>query len=450
MRPDWAHARVTCATLLLFACSAPAVGARAVSTTNGAPGDDGRAATANLRQAEADVLGWMSAADPRLAERTGVSAPHEVTDKIGMEAVMAEDTHAQLRGGSLDLFAFEARARALSDATRRLAAFHDELPELGLVGSELRRPRLERELLGRLLAEESARVEEEARMDNAAGDLVRGMVATWTPPAAPQEVQDRDAWVAGHLLELRASLADTAPRTGPPDLDEALDPLERLLAPMPYPRAMAAIAQLRVALDQDPRVSPRLDTASRVADSIRAHLGLSVDVAALPAQFATLEALLRAEAEAGLSALDPAARRATLGQARDLLFAGGACPAVVDSPVRSMAPPPERAAICGALRALSEPTTRLAAVLAIHDEVQLSLAAVTPATPPRTTLLCQPADEDVDALRRMARERPAVALGPALAAQIVFATGVSDARIAAWRDLGEVPLDVLARELGAR
>jgi len=114
-----------------------------------------------------------------------------------------------------------------------------------------------------------------------------------------------------------------------------------------------------------------------------------------------------------------------------------------------MAPPPERAAVCGVLRALSDHGTRLAALIALHDEVQLSLAAVTIDTPPRTSLMCQPADEDVDSLRRMARERPAVALGPALAAQIAFPQGVSDARITAWRDLGEVPLDVLARELGA-
>jgi hypothetical protein len=101
------------------------------------------------------------------------------------------------------------------------------------------------------------------------------------------------------------------------------------------------------------------------------------------------------------------------------------------------------------LRALSDQGIRLAAVIALHDEVQLSLAGVTSATPPRTSLMCQPADDDVDSLRRMARERPAVALGPPLAAQIAFPQGVSDARIAAWRDLGEVPLDVMARELGA-
>jgi hypothetical protein len=443
-------ARLLCALLLLPACGAPVAAAQAPASAPTAPHDDGRAATASLGQIEAEALAWMSAADPRMAARTGVAAPHELAEKIGMEAVMAEDATAHMRGRSLDLFAFKARARALAEATRLVAAFHGELPEVGPVGSELRRPRLERELLVRLLEEETARVQDEAALGDSAGDLVRAVVATWTPPASPQEVQDRDAWIAGHLLEIRESLRGTAPRTGPPDLDVALYPLERLLAPLQYPRGAAAIAQLRMALDQDPRIAPGLESTERIAAAVRVHLGLTVDVAALPAQFAALEARLRAEAEAGLQPLDEASRRATLGQARELLFAAGGCPPVADSPVRSMAPSPERAAVCGALRALSDRGTRLAAVLALHDEVQLSLAAVTSATPPRTSLMCQPADEDVDSLRRMARERPAAALGPALAAQIAFAQGVSDARIAAWRDLGEVPLDVMARELGAR
>ena len=54
-----------------------------------------------------------------------------------------------------------------------------------------------------------------------AGDLVRGIVATWVPPASPQDWLDRDAWVSKHLLEIRQSLHPSAPRTGPPDLDVA-------------------------------------------------------------------------------------------------------------------------------------------------------------------------------------------------------------------------------------
>ncbi len=434
--------------LLATACGAPATSVVAPAATPTVPPDDGRAATSSFAQAEVEALGWASAADPRLAIRTGVMAPPDVVGRLGTIAVLAEDTTARMRGGSLDLFAFKARAAALAEAGKTVAAFRGDLPERGPVGSELRRPRLERELLVRLLDEESTRAADEARLGETAGDLVRAIVATWTPPASPQDVQDRDVWVAKHLLEIRESLRDTAPRTGPPDLDVALYPLERLLASTQYPRGTAALAQLRIALDQDLRVAPAIDSAERTARAVRVHLGLTLDLAALPAQFASLEALLRTEAEHGLTPLDDAGRRATLGRARELLYVEGACPQVVDSPVRSMQPPPERTMVCGLLRALSEAATQLAAIIALHDEVQLSLAAVTSAPPPRTSLLCEPANEDVDSLRRMARERPVVALGPVLAARIAIGRGVSDARIAAWRDLGDVPLDVLERELG--
>ncbi len=435
--------------LLAAACGAPATSVVDPAAPPTAPRDDGRAATSSFAQIEAEALGWVSAADPRLASRIGVTAPPDVVERIGTLAVLTEDTTARMRGGSLDLFAFKARAGALAEASKAVAAFHGELPERGPVGSELRRPQLERELLLRLLDEESTRAADEARLGEAAGNLVRAIVATWTPPASPQDVQDRDAWVAKHLLEIRESLRDTAPRTGPPDLDVPLYPLERLLASTQYPRGTAALAQLRIALDQDLRVAPGIDSAERITRAVRVHLGLPLDLAALPAQFASLEALLRTEVEHGLTSLDDAGRRATIARARELLYAEGACPPVVDSPVRSMQPPPERAAVCGLLRALSEATTQLAAIIALHDEVQLSLAAVTSAPPPRTSLLCEPANEDVDSLRRMARERPVVALGPVLAAQIALGRGFSDSRIAAWRDLGEVPLDVLMRELGA-
>ena len=126
------------------------------------------------------------------------------------------------------------------------------------------------------------------------------------------------------------------------------------------------------------------------------------------------------------------------------------CPAVADSPVRAMAPPPERAAACGVLRALTEEERPSAALVALHDDVLLSLAAVVSAPPPRTGLLSHPPDDVVDSLERMARERPVVALAVALAADLLYSQGSaspSDRMIHAWRDLGEMPLDVIAREL---
>ncbi len=432
--------------LLATACAAPLSNAPAPVAPP--KGDDGRAATSSFVQVETEVLGWLSVADPRLAARTGTPPPKTVVDRAGMDAVMAEDAAGRMRGGSFDLFAFDARGRALAAAAQALDGVHDTLPDAGPVGSELRRPRLERELLGRIIEEEQARAQDEARLGGSSGDLVRGVVSTWAPPASPQDFQDRDVWIAKRLTDLRGSLRDAPLRTGPPDLDQALDPLERLLEPMQYPRGMAALAQLRVALDQQPGPVPKLHAGDVVTRAVRVHLGVPVDVVKLPSAFAALEPVLRAAAEQGLSSLDAATKAAVLAKARELLFVEGPCPPVTDSPVRSMAPPPERATVCGLLRSLADPATRLAALMALHDDVQLGFAAVTDATPPRTTLLCHPDDDVVDGLRRMARERPVVALAPLLAAQIVLGAGVSDARIDAWRDLGEVPLDVLARELG--
>ena len=112
-----------------------------------------------------------------------------------------------------------------------------------------------------------------------------------------------------------------------------------------------------------------------------------------------------------------------------------------------MGPPPERAAICGVLRALMEEPVKAAALVALHDDVLLAAAAVTADPPPRTGLLSHPEDDRVDALRRAARERPVPAIGVGLAAELLYATAGADARLRAWRSLGEAPLDVVAREI---
>jgi len=429
------------------ACGPPAVMIGTPLTQPAPAADDGRAATAELARVEEEVLGWMSAADPRLAVRSGVAAPREVVERIGTAAVLAEDATAGIRGSSLDLFAFGARTRAIGQAARVLASLHGDLPEIGPVGVGVARPRLERELLARFVAEELARAEDEARLGDASGDLVRGMVATWTPPATPQDVPDRDAWAAKHLLEIRDSLHDSRPPTGPLDLDVALYPLERLLAPLQYPRGAAAIAQVRMALDEDSRATPKVSVGTRVAHAIQVHLGLAVDPAAIATRLDRIEVKLREAASRELQTLDDVARTAALSRARELLFVEGLCPASADCRLGSMAPSPERAAVCGALRALGDDGARVAAMVALHDDVILSYASVTASPPPRTRLLSHPTDEDFDSLQRMARERPALALGPAFAAEILQG---GEGRLAAWRTLGDAPLDVVARELGAR
>jgi hypothetical protein len=178
------------------------------------------------------------------------------------------------------------------------------------------------------------------------------------------------------------------------------------------------------------------------------HLGLDVEVAALPARLQRLEARLRDDVERALREAGDGARPGIEAKARELLLVERPCPAVADTRVRAMAPPPERAAVCGALRALTEEGSP-AARMALHDDVLLSLAAVMPAPPARTGLLSHPENDVVEALLRMARERPVVVLGVALAAELLYAEDGGEARLATWRALGEAPLDVVARELGA-
>ncbi|MGD0526857.1 MAG: hypothetical protein ABSE49_17050 [Polyangiaceae bacterium] len=441
-------ARTALGALLTAACGSSGAVVRSPAGPPGPTPAEERAQTSQLATVEDEAIGWLAAADPRLAVRANATAPHEVLERVGMDAMLAEDTAAVIHGSSLDLFAFRARAHAVDEASKVVAALKAPLPEVGPVGSALARPRLEKELLERLIAEERARVDEEAKLGDASGELVRGIVSLWKPPEKPQEVQERDVWVQKHLLEVRDSLRDPSRGAGAGDLDVALYPLERLLAPMTYPRGMAALAQVRIAIDADMRAVPKLPDAERLARAVKVHLGLDVETASLATRLERLEGRLRDAAEGALKAAAPDARRGVEGKARELLLVERPCPPVADTRVRAMAPPPERAAVCGALRALTEEPAP-AGLVALHDDVLLALSAVTPSPPARTGLLSHPDDDVVETLRRLARERPVVVLGVALAAELLYADDGADARLAAWKALGEAPLDVVARELGA-
>jgi hypothetical protein len=441
--------------LVMTACAAASTGGgRPLDVARDDRADDAKRIAAFDREEDA-AMSWIAAADPRLAAREranggAVASDAEVLKEIGMEAVLAEDATAAIHNGSLDLFAFRARARALHKAAAHVAASPNGLPETAQPeagdASPPGRPKLERELLERLIDEEQARTAEEAQLGDAAGDLVRAIVATWTPPGGPEEWTVRDAWVGAHLLELRDALRQHRPRSGPPDLDVALYPLERLLAPLVFPRGSAAIAQLRVGLDEDMRTVPPIALPERVAREAKVHLGVSLDPATLPARFEQTAARLAELASAALDA-SGSARPTVEARARELLFVEGWCPAVGGSRVRSMAPPPERAAICGVIGALTQEPAP--ALVALHDDLLLAAAAVTTSPPPRTGLLSHPDDDVVDGLRRTARERPVLAIGVALAAELLYGTDGADARLRAWRGLGEAPLDVVARELSA-
>jgi hypothetical protein len=322
------------------ACVGPSSSAPPRSAVSEKPSpEQERAHVADFAVLEVEELEWLEAADPRIALRVGHAAPAKVVEKVGTIGVLAEDTDAHIRGEALDLFAFRTRARVLDHAARAVKDFAEPLPETGPVASLLTRPRLERELLARLVDEEIARAEDEAHLGDASSELVRAMVATWVPPATPQEWPDRDAWVSKRLLQIRASLRSPSVGLMPTDLDVALYPLERLLAPTEFPRSSAAIAEVRTALDSDMRAVPKLGTPDRLARDVAKHLGVTVDVEQLPQRLAELRGRLRLFATKALEA--SGAGRATLeARATELLMVERPCPAVADSPVRAMEPPP--------------------------------------------------------------------------------------------------------------
>jgi hypothetical protein len=427
------------------ACASSAAAPRPPPAAAPAVVDTDRTRTTAFADVEQDAIGWLAAADPRLASRTETTSSDAVLKQIGTEAVLAEDATAQIRGSSLDLFAFRARKHALDEAAKMVAAFREPLPETGPLGATLARPRLERELVERLIEEELARAGDEAQLGDASGDLVRGIVSTWVPPSAPQDWPERDAWVSKHLLEIRESLRDNRPRTGPSDLDETLYPLERLLAPLQFPRGSAAIAEVRMALDRDMRPAPPPEVSHRVAWEAKVHLGVALDPATLASRLERTERQLRELATTALTAEKNPLE--VLARARELLLVERPCPAVPDTRVRSMAPPPERAAICGALRAFTEEASIAAALVALHDDVLFSFASVVSSPPTHTRLLSHLEDDEVTTLQRQARERPVPALGVALAAELLYAKGDAEQRLRAWRALGEAPLDIVAREL---
>jgi hypothetical protein len=408
--------------------------------------DDG-ATVESFQRAEGQAFDYLAAADPRLAKRARVRASDEVLKRIGMAAVLREDASAAIVGGSLDLFAFRARGQALEAAAKIVAeGARGPLPDSSAPLSKLARPRLERELLARLIEEERARVDDEQRLGEASGALVRGMVETWAPPAVPQEWPERDAWAAKHLLAIRDSLHDRSARTGPSDLDVSLYPLERILAPMQFPKAAAALAEVRIAIDEDERTVPKVERGELLIHQLQYHLGVQPSLDAVRARIAELEPRLRQAAEKSLEAAGTP-RVDVETRARAMLLAEGACAPIEGSAVRSMSPPPERAAICRIVRALQEGTRDPVALFAAHDDTILALAALDGSITRHDAMISHPPPEEADTLERAARERPVAALGVALALDLVWSSPSPEAALTHWRALGEAPLDIVSREL---
>lgn len=397
--------------VFLVACGAPAPRPTSLATPPAA-----EAPGIPFEAAEPKILELLSASDPRVAQRTGISPSEATQQKIQDGSILAEDAEARVRGGSLDLFAFRGRARVLKQAREILAASRGGVP-------------LERELLERLVATEEARTAIESRLGDESASLVRAMVTTWSTPASPG---DRDAWVAKRLAQVRGSLATAGEAAGPSGLEEALYPLERLVDPAIFPRAVVALTELRVALADDRRVPPKSMRDSELAARARDFLGVTTPPAELRRELARAEEIVAKQ----------------LGARPDIearIFVSGRCDG--GSPARALAPPPERLAICGTLRALA--SDGRAALAALHDEVVAAMWAL--GAPDDVARLAAKLDEDrTRELRRFARTEPLVAIGVGAAALLLMRGGEPQKlaeRAAAWLAFGDAPLDVVAREL---
>ena len=439
----------------LWACAPHAV-VPVVDATKAAA-DDEAARIAKLREDEEHVLEVIAASDPRFAVRVG-GAKEERLHAASVKALANGDADAGIEDGALDFFSFTARARSIEEAEAIVA--HTPSFEIDVKTDSTRAAdaQLERELLVRLVAEEHARLDEERTLPRSASALVRGLVETWGAPESRHAAELRDARIARRLDEVRASLAGPdASRATLAELDDALDPLERIATPGDYSKTAQAIARLRVALgDAKPRVQEDDASWPRLQAALRVHLGLTSTARDLRAHFEDAERALRAEASARLSGahLDEhdLAKRADA-----LTLASASCAATVGgSRLRAFPPPPERAPACGALHALADSSGEaglLAAVIALHDDVVVALWALAlheaHATPGHAIENAHPffgAQPDREArLLHFAAARPVAAIG---AGEIASALETIDVPFAVeWLARGDVPIDIARRML---
>jgi len=414
-----------------------------------------RDGTADFAKVEDESLRWLAAADARLASRLGVVAAPWMLDRIRVDSVLREDVKAVLRGSSLDVFAFEERQRVLDRAGALVGGFAEGLPVEDHRESVAARPRLERELAQRLIGEERARLDDERHLGDASAALVRGIVLALAAPPPEDETVQRDVWIADHLDDIRGSLGTLSTRGALRDLDTALYPLERALPPQQFPKATAALADLRIAMDSNSRPLAELPGVEDLLRRSGTYLGVAVDPVDLDARLTRIATALGVEIARLLpppSSLGsgPDSSTAVQGdieaQARPLLLVADSCPCEGNTLMGRAAPSPERSGLCGALRALSDDRTRVAALIALHDDIVIARTIVTAGVRVRAELLSHPPSETVEDLLDQARTRPIFVLGTAFAAEIVYGADRSEERLACWRRLGDAPLDIVRRE----
>lgn len=457
-----ARSRVLVTALALLLAAVPACAAPLMAAAGPGSQGDASARVAAFQSVEEDVLRQLAALDRRVAARGRIAPSDEDLRRSTMGAVLAEDKTLAAIDGSIDSFSFEARARGLASVKTKLASAPTELPVTaqGMMPS----PSFEKELLTRLVDEETVRLDEERGLPRSGSALVRGIVETWTPPASVRQAAERDRWLARRLSELLATVAKPGALdvVRARELDDALDALEHLIEAAGLGNATAELVKLREALEAHASrpAAGAMSEWNDVARGVRAHLGIVIAPEALEARLGTLEKRLRSAAGRAVEAAQ-VAPDALSAHAAPLVFGNVTCAvAVPGSRVRSMTPPPERIAACRlrqAVASASDDTSRAYALVAMHDHVVVAQWALDVArgqatiaqTTGRHRPMSLPGPDVVARWERIALARPTSAIGGGLAADVLFATDDVASRARAWTELGEVPLDIAERTLSA-
>lgn len=413
---------------------------------------------------EARILAILGAADPRIALRAHMDPDETELRKAAVGAILAEDADVAMDSGHTDIFSFEVRARALAAARKIFAVYTEPLadPHVG----DGKRPELERELLGRLLETEELRLAEERNLPRSAAALLRGLVSTWVPPRTREELATRDPWLAARLGRIEQSLTPGSLRPAErDDLDDALDPLERAVfgvnAADAYPLAHAAMTRLRIAAQGEGGTDRKESRWDAIAPALALE-GTKLTAETLARLFAGTATTLAAETKRLVGTTVTSELLAT--EADALLGPAAPCPKPPGgSRLRRMDAPPERAFDCDISAMTLKATTSTeeqALFLRAHTALvvaqwAIAIAAGTDATKPATEqarpLIFLPPDRE-ERLLRFASTRPVEAIARALAIEWLFRNGVPAARIraSAWLEFGDVPVDILERDLRPR
>lgn len=410
--------------------------------------EDPAAAARKTMEIEAVVLRDLAAVDARLAARAHVDPDDSDLRKVVMAAVLAEEAGLGIVDGRIDTFSFDARRRGIAAAREKLAG----LPQHPSAS-------FEREVATRLIEEESARLEEERDLPRSASILVRGLVETWTPPASPQAMGERDQWLARRLADVRRSIEEPSARpldvSRARELDDALDALERLSSAAILPASTAELVKLRNTLEERAPAKVSTPATAILAKSVQVHLGVPLD--GLDQRLGAAQAKLHRLATEAIASV-PVDDDPVGGKVAALVTNTPPCSDKVDgSLVRSMNPPVERSAACVLRHALASEVERPFAWAAMHDSVVIArwalgvahgetLASVTAKHRP----VSRPTPDLVAKMERLAQARPVAAIGGGVAAALLVEAPDPIARARAWSALGDVPFDIAARSLAGQ